>query len=178
MRPWSAAAWVSFRPMPATAVVLEDIGHVLQDEVSRPLDAQDVVHLEEEIALIGVLEALLVSCFRERLTRKTRGKDVVIGHALGDDFVAAQIVKVTPSVDTEVDLVEGLQRGLPLSSEHGTSLQLIEGDVEATQSSEEVDEAEGLITSSHHFGPVSPRLIGRDFSWFVQMLRSHAILGF
>lgn len=51
-----------------------------------------------------------------------------------------------------------------------TSLQLVEGDVEATQPSEEVDEAEGLTTSSHHFGPVRPRLIERDFSWFVQIL--------
>ena len=74
------------------------------------------------------------------MTRETRGKDVVIGHGPGDDFVAAQLVKVTPSVDTEVDLIKGLQRGLPLSSEYATSLQLIEGDVEATQPSEEVDE--------------------------------------
>ena len=128
------------------------------------------MHLEEEIALICVLEAQLVSCFRERLTRETRGKDVVIGHAPGDDFVAAQVVEVTPSVDTEIDLVKGPQRGLPLSSEHATSLQFIEGDVEATQPSEEVDETEGLTNSSHHFGPVRPRQIGRDFSWFVQTL--------
>jgi hypothetical protein len=40
--------------------------------------------------------------------------------------------------------------------------------VESTQPSEEIDEAEGLTTSSHHFCPVRPRPIGRDFSWFVQ----------
>ena len=142
------------RGLGAAAVVLEDIGYVLQDEVLRPLDAQDVVNLEEKIALIRVLEAQLVSCFGEGLTRKTRGKDVVIGHAPGDDFVAAQVVEVTPSVDTEIDLIEGVQRGRPFSSKYATSPQLIEGDVEATQPSEEVDETEGLAKSSHHLGPV------------------------
>ena len=57
----------------AAAVVLEDVGHVLQDEVQRPLDAQDVVHLEEEIALICVLKAKLVPSFREGLTREACG---------------------------------------------------------------------------------------------------------
>ena len=121
------------------------------------------MNFEEEIPLIGVLEAQLISCFGERLARKTRGKDVVVGHTSGNDLVVAEVVNVTPSVDTEVDLVEGVQLGLPLSSEHATPTQLIEGDVEATQPSEEVDKTEGLTTSSHLFSPVRPCLIGRYF---------------
>ena len=76
------------------------------------------MHLEKEIALICVLKAQLVSRFRERLAWETRGKDVVIGHVEGYDFVAAQLIKVAPRVDTEVDFIESLQFGLPLRSEH------------------------------------------------------------
>jgi hypothetical protein len=121
-------------------------------------------HFEEEIALICVLKAQLVSSLRERLTRETRGQDVVIGHVESYDFVAALLVKVTPRVDTEVDLVESLQFGLPLCGEHTPPIQLIEGDMEATQPIEEVDETEGLFAGSHYFSPVHLCLIGRDFS--------------
>src|SRR5690606_35731749 len=88
------------------------------------------------------------------------------------DLVVVEVIKVTPSVDAEVDLVEGPQRGLPLSCEHATSPQLIEGDVEAAQPGEQVNETEGPATNSHRSGPVRSLPDQASCSWLAQTIVS------
>jgi len=117
--------------------MLEEVRNVLENEKFWTLGAQDLKNVEEKSALLGVLEPKLLTGLRERLTRKTRTKKVMIGNVFRGD--RGDVPRWTNAVVLRVQI---LKLGHPLSGEHALSTEVLKCDVKAAKSREEVHELE------------------------------------
>ncbi len=117
-------------PFPrASTIVAHEIGNVLYHQVAGLVLLKDLNHILEQVAPLRAVKTELLSGFRERLARKPRAQDVVLGH----QFVGFADIAVR--LNAEVLVVEISQLLVDIRREYALVAKARQRLVESTKAS-------------------------------------------
>lgn len=128
-----------------TLVVGGELLNVFKENVRGAMVLEDACNIEEERAT-GVVKALHLAHDGEGLAWETREEEVV-----RRDVLSIYFSDVAAGSDTKVVGVGTLRFGVPLGGEETAVAQLLKGDANAPDASEEVDEFKGFYPLRLHW---------------------------
>ena len=129
----------------APFVVPQEVFHVFQHERGRLVMVQDGGDVEEEVALLLVLEAVLAA--KAEFLRNARDAEWLAGKSGAENVVLRNVgerdgVDVAVRFLAEVGFVGDLRESVPITGEDALAARLVECDAEPANAAEEIDEAE------------------------------------
>ena len=116
--------------------MLQKIRDVFQHNERRSLLTQNPQEVSEHIPIAFAIESELLTRLRERLTRESSAKDVVIG-----DAPRHESADIVVGNDAEISLIESPQARIDLTRKDATNPKPLQTDVESAKPGEKV----------HHF---------------------------
>jgi len=117
------------RPPGLALPVPDEVGDILDNEIARPVRAQDAYNIVDQITPLRTLQAVLIARLGEGLTGKAGTEDVVIG-----DRLNVERPDVAVRAPTEILLVERCKVLIDLAREDALVTERLQRQMKTPQS--------------------------------------------